>query len=147
MNITLTGLNVVSLHPEAILLAHWKHQFWLKAFLYSHGKSDYKCFWSAVITPSTWMARSCARPCTRTQKTMWLPWPRVSTGPGELTWEAWKVRGRLLIIKIAGLHAVTPRHTCRLMHAHAHSCRLMHHGCCCNSGASVFVWQQVGVVE
>lgn len=53
---------------------------------------------------------------------MCLPWPRVSTGPGELTWEAWKVRGRLLVIKITGQHAVTPHHACRLMHAHAGWC-------------------------
>lgn len=69
------------------------------------------------------MARSCVRPCTPTQKTTWLPWPRASTGPGELTCEEWKVRGRVLVIKTTGPHTSTPHHIGRLVH----------HGRCGNS--------------
>lgn len=101
--------NLVQLHPGGIII-------WLK--LHSQGKSHDQGFWFAVIIPSTWTAPSCVRPCTRTPKTTWLPWPPASTGPGVLTWEAWKVRGQSVLCKITGLRAVMA-HTRRLVHVPA----------------------------
>lgn len=77
---------------------------------------SHNCFWFAVIIPSTWTAPSCVRPCTRTQKTTGLPWPPGSTGPGVLTWGAWKVRGHPFLCKSTGLCALFAAHTCRVMH-------------------------------
>lgn len=101
--------NLVQLHPEGIMI-------WLK--LHSQGKNHDQCFWFAVIIPSTWTAPSCVRPCTRTPKTTWLPWPPASTGPGVLTWEAWKVRGQSVLCKIPGLRALMA-HTRGLVHVPA----------------------------
>lgn len=53
------------------------------------------------------MAPSCVRPCMQTQKTMSPPWHLGSTGPGELTWEAWKVRGTNLNPKWAQPHQLS----------------------------------------